>query len=122
MTTRPVQQATFMILTALADGAQHGYGIISEVADISGGRRPSLMEAADLLRMRLGLVGCPRTVLYAVRLMYLGALAQFGVLVIVAVNYRANEVVTICSDAAPAWRSCTGCPITVGHSRTVSRL
>ena len=27
-----------MILTALADGAQHGYGIISEVADISGGR------------------------------------------------------------------------------------
>jgi len=27
-----------MILTALADGAQHGYGIINEVADISGGR------------------------------------------------------------------------------------
>lgn len=27
-----------MILTALADGAQHGYGIISEVADISEGR------------------------------------------------------------------------------------
>ena len=27
-----------MILTALADGAQHGYGLIGEVADISGGR------------------------------------------------------------------------------------
>ena len=27
-----------MILTALADGAQHGYGIISEVSDISEGR------------------------------------------------------------------------------------
>ena len=27
-----------MILTALADGAQHGYGIIGEVTDISGGR------------------------------------------------------------------------------------
>ena len=27
-----------MILTALADGAKHGYGIINEVADISGSR------------------------------------------------------------------------------------
>jgi DNA-binding PadR family transcriptional regulator len=33
-----MQEATFLILTALADGAQHGYGIINEVADISGGR------------------------------------------------------------------------------------
>jgi DNA-binding PadR family transcriptional regulator len=33
-----MQEATFMILTALADGAQHGYGLIGEVADISGGR------------------------------------------------------------------------------------
>jgi hypothetical protein len=43
-------------------------------------RRPSLAEAADLLRgaarMRLGLSSCPRTVLHAVRLMYLGALAE----------------------------------------------
>lgn len=43
-------------------------------------RRPSAAEAADLLRgavrMRLGLSGCPRTVLYAIRLMYLGALVQ----------------------------------------------
>jgi hypothetical protein len=47
-------------------------------------RRPSLPEAADLLRgaalMRLGLSGCPRTVLYAVRLMYLGALAEVALL------------------------------------------
>jgi DNA-binding PadR family transcriptional regulator len=33
-----MQEATFLILTALADGAQHGYGIINEVADISGSR------------------------------------------------------------------------------------
>ena len=33
-----MQEATFLILTALADGSQHGYGIISEVADISEGR------------------------------------------------------------------------------------
>jgi hypothetical protein len=48
-------------------------------------RRPSIAEAADLLRgaarMRLGLSSCPRTVLHAVRLMYLGALAQAAGLV-----------------------------------------
>jgi hypothetical protein len=48
-------------------------------------RRPSIAEAADLLRgaarMRLGLSRCPRTVLHAVRLMYLGALVQGAVLV-----------------------------------------
>jgi hypothetical protein len=58
-------------------------------------RRPSLMEAADLLRgalrMRLGLASCPRTVLYAVRLMYLGALAQLGVLVIILISWSGIE-------------------------------
>jgi DNA-binding PadR family transcriptional regulator len=38
MTIRPIQEATFLILTALADGSRHGYGIISEVMDISDGR------------------------------------------------------------------------------------
>jgi DNA-binding PadR family transcriptional regulator len=38
MTIRPLQEATFLILTALADGTQHGYAIISEVTEISGGR------------------------------------------------------------------------------------
>lgn len=56
------------------------------LATASGGqRRPSPAEAADLLRgaarMRLGLSGCPRTVLRAVRLMYLGALAEVATLV-----------------------------------------
>ena len=31
-----MQEATFLILTALADGSQHGYGIIAEVQEISG--------------------------------------------------------------------------------------
>jgi DNA-binding PadR family transcriptional regulator len=33
-----MQEATFLILTALAAGSQHGYGILSEVAEISEGR------------------------------------------------------------------------------------
>jgi DNA-binding PadR family transcriptional regulator len=35
MSKRPVHETTFLILTALAAGAQHGYGIITDVAEIS---------------------------------------------------------------------------------------
>lgn len=49
-----MQEATFLILTALADGAQHGYGIITEVMDISDGRvklrAGTLYTALDRLR------------------------------------------------------------------------
>ena len=54
MAIRPMQEATFLILTALADGSQHGYGIISEVAGISEGRvrlrAGTLYTALDRLR------------------------------------------------------------------------
>ena len=33
-----MQEATFLILTALAGGSQHGYGIITDVEQISGRR------------------------------------------------------------------------------------
>jgi DNA-binding PadR family transcriptional regulator len=33
-----MQETTFLILTALADAPQHGYGIIQDVGRISGGR------------------------------------------------------------------------------------
>ena len=49
-----MQEATFLILTALADGSQHGYGIITEVQEISGGllrlRPGTLYTALDRLR------------------------------------------------------------------------
>jgi DNA-binding PadR family transcriptional regulator len=38
MSTRPLQEPSFLILTALAAGAQHGYGIMTDVSQISGGR------------------------------------------------------------------------------------
>jgi DNA-binding PadR family transcriptional regulator len=38
MSQRPLQEPTFLILTALAAGAQHGYGIMTDVTGISGGR------------------------------------------------------------------------------------
>lgn len=50
-----MQEATFLILTSLAEGSQHGYGIINDVAGISGGRvrlrAGTLYTALDRLRM-----------------------------------------------------------------------
>jgi DNA-binding PadR family transcriptional regulator len=54
MGMRAMQEATFLILTALAADSQHGYGIITDVGEISGGRvrlRPgTLYTALDRLR------------------------------------------------------------------------
>jgi DNA-binding PadR family transcriptional regulator len=38
MSKRAMQETTFLILTALAQGPQHGYGIIQDVGRISGDR------------------------------------------------------------------------------------
>ena len=38
MSQRALQEPSFLILTALAAGTQHGYGIMTDVASISGGR------------------------------------------------------------------------------------
>jgi DNA-binding PadR family transcriptional regulator len=38
MSSRSMQEPTFLILTALAAGPQHGYGVITDVQRISGGR------------------------------------------------------------------------------------
>jgi len=49
-----MQEATFLILTALAGGSQHGYGIITDVEQISNGRvrlrAGTLYTALDRLR------------------------------------------------------------------------
>jgi DNA-binding PadR family transcriptional regulator len=54
MSKRTMQEATFLILTALAGGSQHGYGIIADVTGISGGRvrlrAGTLYTALDRLR------------------------------------------------------------------------
>ena len=55
MTARAMQEATFLILTALANGSQHGYAIISDVGEISSGRvrlrAGTLYTALDRLRI-----------------------------------------------------------------------
>jgi DNA-binding PadR family transcriptional regulator len=55
MSKRTMQEATFLILTALAGGSQHGYGIITDVEQISSGRvrlrAGTLYTALDRLRV-----------------------------------------------------------------------
>jgi DNA-binding PadR family transcriptional regulator len=54
MSVRVMQEATFLILTALADDSQHGYAILAQVSEISGGRvrlrAGTLYAALDRLR------------------------------------------------------------------------
>lgn len=38
VTTRSLTEPAFLILTALAGGSRHGYGIVAEVAELSHGR------------------------------------------------------------------------------------
>ncbi len=47
--TTPLQEPTFLILTALASDALHGYGVIQEVSRLSSGRvvlRPGTLYGA----------------------------------------------------------------------------
>jgi DNA-binding PadR family transcriptional regulator len=49
MATKPLQEPTFLILTALAEQPRHGYGVIQEVAELSDGRvklRPGTLYGA----------------------------------------------------------------------------
>jgi len=54
MTNQAMQEPTFLILTALAAGPQHGYGIMTDVARISSDRvrlrAGTLYAALDRLR------------------------------------------------------------------------
>ena len=63
MTSRALQEASQLILTALAAGSRHGYGIITEVRQLSGGRvqlRPGTLYTALALLRADGLVRVDR--------------------------------------------------------------
>jgi DNA-binding PadR family transcriptional regulator len=61
--SKAMQEPTFLILTALADGPQHGYGIISDAERISAGRNRlragTLYAALDRLQSD-GLIAADR--------------------------------------------------------------
>ncbi len=96
-----MQEATFLILTALADGTQHGYGIISEVANISGNRvrlrAGTLYTALDRLRAD-GLIDIDREEVVDNRLRRYYRLTPTGT------NRLAAEAVRLQANAAAALR------------------
>lgn len=71
MNKRSMHEATFLILTALAGGSQHGYAIITDVEQISKSRvrlrAGTLYAALDRLRAG-GLIEIDREVIVASRL------------------------------------------------------
>ncbi|WP_246607035.1 PadR family transcriptional regulator [Paractinoplanes toevensis] len=54
MTDGPMREPTFLVLTALAGGPQHGYAVIEDIAGMTGGRvrlrAGTLYAALDRLR------------------------------------------------------------------------
>lgn len=96
-----MQEATFLILTALADGSQHGYGIIQDVAQISGGRvrlrAGTLYTALDRLRAD-GLVAADREEIVEGRLRRYYRLTPDGTKVLAA------EAARLHANAAAALR------------------
>ncbi len=95
-----MQEATFLILTALAGGNQHGYGIITDVEQISGGRvrlRAGTLYAA-LERLRAdGLIEVDREEIVDSRLRRYYRLTATGEerLAAEAVRLQANAVVAM---------------------------
>ena len=95
-----MQEATFLILTALADGSQHGYGIIADVRQISDGRvklrAGTLYTALDRLRAD-GLVEVDREEIVDGRLRRYYLLTQQGALVLAkeASRLRANATAAL---------------------------
>jgi DNA-binding PadR family transcriptional regulator len=95
-----MQEATFLILTALAGGSQHGYGIIIDVGRISGGRvrlrAGTLYTALDRLRVD-GLIEVDREEVVESRLRRYYRLTSLGEkrLAEEAARLQANAVVAI---------------------------
>jgi DNA-binding PadR family transcriptional regulator len=100
MKMRAMQEATFLILTALADSSRHGYGIIADVQQISGGRvrlrAGTLYTALDRLRTD-GLVEVDREEIVEGRLRRYYRLTPTGATVLAeeAVRLRANAAAAL---------------------------
>jgi DNA-binding PadR family transcriptional regulator len=100
MNRAAIQEPTFLILTALAAGPQHGYGIMTDVARISGDRvklrAGTLYAALDRLRAE-GIIDVDREEIVDSRLRRYYKLTQDGVRVLdeEASRMQANATVAV---------------------------
>lgn len=89
--TTPLQEPTFLILTALAEEPRHGYGVIQEVAELSGGRvtlRPGTLYGALDRLVEQGLVVADREEVVEGRLRRYYRLSDEGATVLAAEAQR----------------------------------
>ena len=89
--TTPLQEPTFLILTALAEEPRHGYGVIQEVAQLSGGRvalRPGTLYGALDRLVEQGLVVADREEVVDGRLRRYYRLSDEGATVLAAEAQR----------------------------------
>jgi DNA-binding PadR family transcriptional regulator len=99
--TTPLQEPTFLILTALAEEPRHGYGVIQEVAQLSGGRvtlRPGTLYGALDRLVEQGLVVADREEIVDGRLRRYYRLSDEGAAILAAEARR----LTSNADAAVA--------------------
>lgn len=92
-----MREATFLILTALADQSRHGYGIVQEVATLSEGRVAllpgTLYTALDRLAAQ-GLVERDREEVVEGRLRRYYRLAEHGRAALAAETARLRQIST----------------------------
>ena len=108
-----MQEATFLILTALAAGSQHGYGIITDVQQISGGRvrlrAGTLYTALERLRTdELIVVDREEIVENRLRRYYRLTPEGSGLLAAEAARLQANAAAALARLGA--WHEPVGCP------------
>jgi DNA-binding PadR family transcriptional regulator len=112
--TTPLQEPTFLILAALAAQPLHGYGVIQEVAQISGGRvtlRPGTLYGALDRLVERGLVAADREEIVEGRLRRYYRLSEEGAAVLEA------EARRLTSNAAAAVSRLRRRARTVGPTR-----
>ena len=92
--TTPLQEPTVLILTALAEEPRHGYGVIQEVAQLSGGRvtlRPGTLYGALDRLVEQGLVVADREEVVDGRLRRYYRLSDDGAAVLAAEAQRLSS-------------------------------
>jgi DNA-binding PadR family transcriptional regulator len=105
MKKRSMQEPTFLILTALAAGPQHGYGIITDAGRISGGvtqlQTGTLYMALDRLSSD-GLVEPDREEVAGGRLRRYYRLTEEGVTVLAAETERRRASAAVAAQRLSA--------------------
>ncbi len=100
-----LQEPTFLILTALAGGPRHGYGVIQEVSELSSGRvvlRPGTLYGALDRLTEQGLVTAEREEVVDGRLRRYYALTDQGAALL------EEEAGRLAANAAAAHQRLTG--------------